>query len=148
MKKRREKGCAWGRRREKGWSEARKGSVRSKLRLRGVLVVEAERWRRERGMIGGRSSNKSLKVSTYVIDSKYVTKIPIVFSLIKLSAYFTCFSLTTVDLYFFMNLNWFKLHVQNSWISDSRLAHEWGPLISVMKISRNVFVVINKVYRR
>jgi hypothetical protein len=39
-----------------------RGSIRSTQRSRGVFVVEAERWRRERGKIRGRSSNKSLKV--------------------------------------------------------------------------------------
>jgi hypothetical protein len=40
-----------------------RGSVRSRRGLKGVLLVEAERWRRERGKIVGRSLNKSLKVS-------------------------------------------------------------------------------------
>jgi hypothetical protein len=73
-----------------------KGSIRSRRRFRGVLMVEAEGWRQKRG------KKKSLDV------------LPILFSLIKLLAYFTCFSLTTVNQLFFMNLNWFRSHVQNS----------------------------------
>jgi hypothetical protein len=63
-----------------------RGCVKSRRRLREVLMMEAERWRQERGKIRGRSSNKS-----------------IIFSLIKILAYFTCFSLTIVYLYFIIN---------------------------------------------
>jgi hypothetical protein len=51
---------------EERWM-ARKGSARSRRRLRGVLMLDAERRRKERGKIRGRSSNKSQEFPTYVI---------------------------------------------------------------------------------
>jgi hypothetical protein len=52
-----------------------RGSVRNRQRLlKGVLVVEAERWMLEREKIRGRSLNKSIEVPSYVIDDKYAKK--------------------------------------------------------------------------
>jgi hypothetical protein len=57
---------------EESWNGQRRDwrSVRSRRRLRGVLMVDAERWRRERRKIRCRSSIKSLEVPTYVIDNR------------------------------------------------------------------------------
>jgi hypothetical protein len=53
---------------EEGWNGQRqeKGSVKNRRRLRGVLVVEAERWRLERENI--RDTEIDLRTSPYLCD--------------------------------------------------------------------------------